>query len=173
MQRRAAADLVILGGVLFIGAAAYYNRGAVVSSVSSAISDVSGLLSKFPGAGPFMSLYQSAAETYGVPVGILVAQGNAESAFDPNAVSSAGAQGIAQFEPATAAQFGIDPFDPAQAIPAQANYLSSLYHQFGSWYDALVAYNWGPGNLSSQGILSAPSVSLNYANGILTGAGIA
>lgn len=54
---------------------------------------------------------------------LLAVQGYAESAFDPNAVSPAGARGIAQIVDKTAEQHGIDPFDPEQAIMFQASYM--------------------------------------------------
>ena len=69
----------------------------------------------------------------------------AESNFDPFAVSPAGAQGIAQFMPGTAAAYGLDdPFDPVAAIDAQAHLMSDLIRQFGSPELALAAYNAGP-----------------------------
>ena len=69
----------------------------------------------------------------------------AESGFDPGAVSPAGAGGIAQFMPATAAAYGLrDPFDPRQAIDAQAHLMSDLLEQFGAVPLALAAYNAGP-----------------------------
>ena len=68
------------------------------------------------------------------------------SNFNPNAVSPAGAQGIAQFMPATAIAYGLDdPFDPEQAIEAQATMMGELLAQFGSVELALAAYNAGPG----------------------------
>lgn len=67
-----------------------------------------------------------------------------ESRFDAGAVSPAGAQGIAQFMPATAALRQLkDPFDPEQAIPASARYLSKLRIQFGNLGLASAAYNAG------------------------------
>ncbi|MBN9623683.1 MAG: lytic transglycosylase domain-containing protein, partial [Actinobacteria bacterium] len=55
----------------------------------------------------------------------------AESNFNPFAVSPAGAVGIAQFMPGTAASYGLeDPFDPAEAIGAQARLMSDLMNQF-------------------------------------------
>ena len=70
----------------------------------------------------------------------------AESGFDPNAGSPAGAQGIAQFMPGTAASYGLtNPFDPVAAIDAQAHLMSDLLRQFGSPELALAAYNAGPG----------------------------
>jgi soluble lytic murein transglycosylase-like protein len=69
----------------------------------------------------------------------------AESGFDPSATSSAGAQGIAQFIPSTAAAYGLrDPFDPVAAIEAQAHLMSDLIRQLGSPQLALAAYNAGP-----------------------------
>jgi hypothetical protein len=67
-----------------------------------------------------------------------------ESRFQPNAVSRAGARGIAQFMPKTAAAVGLlDPFDPQQALPASARLLASLYREFGNWGLAAAAYNAG------------------------------
>ena len=69
----------------------------------------------------------------------------AESNFNPFAVSPAGAQGIAQFIPSTAASYGLrDPFDPVEAIDAQAHLMSDLIRQLGDPQLALAAYNAGP-----------------------------
>jgi Transglycosylase SLT domain len=71
-----------------------------------------------------------------------------ESRFRPSAVSPAGAQGIAQFMPKTAAAFGLkDPFDPFQALPASARLLRELLQQFGNLGLAAAAYNAGPGRV--------------------------
>ena len=75
----------------------------------------------------------------------LKAVASTESAFEPGAVSSAGAEGIMQLMPAVASSLGVDPFDPSQAIGAAARLLSSYHTQFGSWPLALAAYNAGPG----------------------------
>ncbi len=71
----------------------------------------------------------------------------AESNFNPFAVSPAGAQGIAQFMPGTAALYGLDdPFDAPAAIDAQAHLMSDLLQEFGGSVSlALAAYNAGPG----------------------------
>ncbi|HEX5929867.1 MAG TPA: transglycosylase SLT domain-containing protein [Solirubrobacterales bacterium] len=83
---------------------------------------------------------------WNVAPALLAAQLMAESGFDPNAGSPAGAQGIAQFMPGTAAAYGLDnPFDPVAAIDAQAHLMSDLLRQFGSPELALAAYNAGPG----------------------------
>ena len=95
------------------------------------------------------------AQQYGVPVNLFLAQIQGESSFNPNIGSStAGAEGIAQFEPATAASLGIDPLDPAQALQGAAEYDAQLYQQNGnSWVAALTKYTGGltpasPGNPS-------------------------
>ncbi len=88
-----------------------------------------------------------AAMEWGVSAALLSAQLLAESNFDPAAVSPAGARGIAQFMPGTAAAYGLrDPFDPEQAIEAQARLMKDLLDQFGGKPAlALAAYNAGPG----------------------------
>jgi hypothetical protein len=86
-----------------------------------------------------------AATRWNVSAALLAGQLMAESNFDPNAGSPAGAQGIAQFMPATAAAYGLrDPYDPVEAIDAQAHLMSDLLRQFGDPSLALAAYNAGP-----------------------------
>ena len=86
-----------------------------------------------------------AATRWNVSAALLAAQLMAESGFDPTAGSSAGAQGIAQFMPSTAAAYGLtNPYDPVAAIDAEAHLMSDLLHQFGSPELALAAYNAGP-----------------------------
>lgn len=85
------------------------------------------------------------AARWGVPPALMAGQLMAESGFDPNAGSSAGAQGIAQFMPSTAAAYGLtNPYDPIAAIDAQGHLMSDLLRQFGSPELALAAYNAGP-----------------------------
>ncbi|MEM9677559.1 MAG: transglycosylase SLT domain-containing protein [Pseudomonadota bacterium] len=68
-----------------------------------------------------------------------------ESRFDIFARSPAGAQGIAQFMPGTARERGlVDPFDPAQALPASAALLADLKRDLGTFGLAAAAYNAGP-----------------------------
>src|SRR5262245_33175210 len=68
-----------------------------------------------------------------------------ESTFRPAAISTAGALGIAQFMPETAAHRRLDnPFDPAQAIPASARLLRDHYRKYGNLGLAAAAYNAGP-----------------------------
>ena len=90
------------------------------------------------------AILRSAAR-WGVPPALMAGQLMAESGFDPNAGSPAGAQGIAQFMPSTAAAYGLrNPYDPIAAIDAEAHLMSDLLRQFGSPELALAAYNAGP-----------------------------
>jgi len=94
----------------------------------------------------------SAALANGISPALLAALLKAESDFDPTAVSSAGAQGIAQFMPATARGMALtDPFDPDQAIPAAARLLAGHIRSFGSVPLALAAYNAVPGAVARHG----------------------
>jgi soluble lytic murein transglycosylase-like protein len=72
-----------------------------------------------------------------------------ESSFRPNAISPAGAQGVAQFMPQTASSRGLaDPFDPAAAIPEAAKFLGELVQRFGNIGLAAAAYNAGETRLN-------------------------
>jgi hypothetical protein len=73
-----------------------------------------------------------------------------ESGFDPRVVSHAGAQGIAQFMPETAKEYGLtNPFDPIHALNAAGKFLNRLVAQFGNLGLAAAAYNAGPGRVSA------------------------
>jgi hypothetical protein len=101
----------------------------------------------------YQPLIDRAAAQYGVPADHLARMLRRESGFRPEVidgrtVSSAGAQGIAQFMPGTAKEQGVDPLNPESAIPGAARYLAQLQKQFGGNLEhATAAYNWGPGNL--------------------------
>jgi hypothetical protein len=93
----------------------------------------------------FCTLLMSAAADHTLPVGFFVNLIWQESRFVRNAVSSAGALGVAQFMPAVAESVGLrDPFDPRQALPASARLLRTLHAQFGNLGLAAAAYNAGP-----------------------------
>lgn len=95
------------------------------------------------------SIIEPAAHQHNVPVGLLTRLVWSESRFDAGAVSQAGAQGIAQFMPATAAERGLqDPFDPRQSLAAAASLLSALKQRFGNFGLAAAAYNGGPARVS-------------------------
>jgi LAS superfamily LD-carboxypeptidase LdcB len=160
-----------------------YTRGpAPCSAVGSAAgaSGVGGEREPSPGLPGFVPAgfrapIESAAARWNVSAGLLAAQLMAESNFNPFAVSPAGAQGIAQFMPGTAASYGLrDPFDAPAAIDAQAHLMSDLLREFGSVSLALAAYNAGPGPVAACNCVpSIPETEAYVARilGLLGGAG--
>jgi hypothetical protein len=94
-----------------------------------------------------------------------------ESRFNAEAVSSKGAQGIAQFMPQTADFRGLaDPFDPIEALRNSASYLHDLRQKFGNLGLAAAGYNAGPGRVSAwlAGRRALPGETRNYV-AIITG----
>jgi hypothetical protein len=88
---------------------------------------------------------RSAAVANGIDPNIFERQINAESAFDPNALSSAGAVGIAQILPSWHPD--VDPTDPYASLDYAARLMRRYLTYFGTYQRALVAYNAGPGRL--------------------------
>src|SRR5580658_9472148 len=92
---------------------------------------------------------QDAAEN-GLPVEFFVRVIWQESRFNALAVSNKGAEGIAQFMPATADYRGlVDPFDPIEALKHSASYLAELKEKFGNLGLAAAGYNAGPARVSA------------------------
>ena len=103
-----------------------------------------------------------AAAAQGLPTELLEALVWTESGFRPDAVSSAGATGLTQLMPATAAELGVDPTDPVQNLQGGARYLRQQLDRFGSLDLALAAYNAGPGTVSRAGVIPAIPENTNY-----------
>ena len=98
---------------------------------------------------PYGDIIGRAAERYRIDALLLAAVIEAESSFDPEAISPAGAMGLMQVMPTTAQLFGSgDPLNPATNVNLGARYLSYLLEEFdGDLELALAAYNAGPGNV--------------------------
>ena len=110
-------------------------------------------------------LIELAARTQNLPVGFLTRLIWQESSFRPNTISSAGAQGIAQFMPKTADERGLaNPFDPEEAIPKSAELLADLKQRFGNLGLAAAAYNAGPARVANwlAGHGNLPAETRNY-----------
>ncbi|HEY7416499.1 MAG TPA: transglycosylase SLT domain-containing protein [Ktedonobacteraceae bacterium] len=111
----------------------------------------------------YISLAAQDAQQAGIPVRLFVAQINQESGFNPNAVSPAGAEGIAQFMPDTAQGLGIDPWNPQQALQAAAHLMANYDHLYDDYAMALASYNAGSGAVNDALLLST-RVSGSTAN---------
>ena len=106
-----------------------------------------------PDATPYDGLVTAAAQRNGIDPALLHGLIQQESGFDPSAGSSAGAQGLCQLMPGTAASLGVsNPLDPAQSIEGGARYLKQQLDAFGGDAQlALAAYNAGPGAVHRYG----------------------
>lgn len=116
----------------------------------------------------FTAAITRAAQRWSVGAALLAAQLYAESNFNPFSVSGAGALGIAQFMPGTAAHYGLrNPFDPNASIDAQAHLMHDLLRRFGSVPLALAAYNAGEGAVAACGCVPAYPETRGYVARIL------
>jgi Transglycosylase SLT domain len=114
---------------------------------------------------------EQVAIAHTLPTGYFLRLIRQESGFNPNSVSPTGAQGIAQFMPATATDRGLqNPFDPAQALPKSAELLNALRDTFGNLGLAAAAYNAGSDRvhkwLAGKGPL--PRETIDYVR-VITG----
>ncbi len=112
----------------------------------------------------YAALIRHYATRYNLNEYLVQAVIKAESNFDPYAVSKAGAQGLMQLMPATAAEMSIrDSFDPGQNIAGGTQYLFKLLKLFDNDLDlALAAYNAGPGNVKKYGGIPPFKETRNY-----------
>ncbi|MEG0978449.1 MAG: lytic transglycosylase domain-containing protein [Oscillospiraceae bacterium] len=117
----------------------------------------------------FDSIFEKASNKYGVPVKLLKAVAKAESGFNANAQSKAGAQGVMQLMPATAKGLGVtDSFDAQQNIMGGAKLLSQLLNKYnGNTELALAAYNAGPGNVAKYGGIPPFKETQNYVKKVM------
>jgi peptidoglycan DL-endopeptidase CwlO len=120
----------------------------------------------------YVGTVEQAASAAGIPASLLAGLIQQESGFNPDAVSSAGAEGIAQFMPATAAGIGVDPYNPTSAINGAAQMLGSYTRQFGSYADALAAYNAGSSAVERYGGIPPYAETEAYVPAVLSLAGL-
>jgi hypothetical protein len=121
----------------------------------------------------YAGMVEQASAKTGTPAPLLAAILYNESRFQPDVISSAGAEGIAQFMPATAAANGVDPFDPSSAIQGAAEMLSQFHAAFGSWTDAVAAYAAGGGAVEAAGGVPNDGSTPAYVQTALAEAGMA
>ena len=102
------------------------------------------------GAARWQASIDRAAAAEGIDPKLLTAVVWVESDFTPDAISHAGAIGLAQLMPGTAELLGVDPYDPEQNLAGGARFLSEMIDRFGRIDLALAAYNAGPARVARE-----------------------
>ena len=115
----------------------------------------------------YVELARQKALKYGLNPDLFVRQIQAESSFNPNAVSPKGAIGLGQIMPATAKELGINPNDPDQNLDGAARYMRQQLDTFGDYSLALAAYNAGAGNVRKAGGIPNFTETQNYVSKIM------
>ena len=124
------------------------------------------------GAAKYDAIFEEASRTYGVSKSLLIAVAKAESNFNPNDVSHAGASGIMQLMPGTAKSLGVkNVFDPYENIMGGAKLLRDNIKSFGSVPLALAAYNAGPGAVKKYNGVPPYKETQNYVKKIMADLG--
>jgi soluble lytic murein transglycosylase-like protein len=110
-----------------------------------------------------VELADRAADKYGLPRHLVRSVMAAESGFQPLALSPKGAIGLMQLMPGTAADLGVDPYDPAQNVDAGTRYLRDLLSKYdGGLRHALAAYNAGPAAVDRYNGVPPYRETVNY-----------
>lgn len=118
----------------------------VVASHKAAATQAQTVSVSYNTANDYVSMARQAAINAGINPNTFVRQIQQESGFNPGAGSPAGAVGIAQFMPGTAASMGVNPYDPSSALAGAARLMAGLSAQYsGDYAKALAAYNAGGG----------------------------
>ncbi|MBO6305013.1 MAG: lytic transglycosylase domain-containing protein [Selenomonadaceae bacterium] len=118
--------------------------------------------------GTLQSYMDEAAAKYNVDNKLLSAVAEVESGLNPDAISGAGAIGVMQLMPDTAASLGVNPYDTKQNIEGGAKYLRQMLDVFGGDVSkALAAYNAGPNAVKSYGGVPPYAETQNYVNRVL------
>ncbi|MEK6274578.1 MAG: lytic transglycosylase domain-containing protein [Actinomycetota bacterium] len=163
MRRRVAGLFAVaLVAGLVAGAVAKANSersaGAAVAPSPAAVRDLC------PVPARYRPSFERAARDTHVPLALLVAVARVESNLDNRALSSAGARGLLQVMPPTAAELRLDLDEPDSDVLAGARYLKQMLARFSSPDLALAAYNAGPGAVEDAGGAPGPETITYVAN---------
>ena len=117
--------------------------------------------------GEYLEVAKAAARKHGVPEDLFLRLVQQESGWNPVAVSTKGATGLAQLMPGTAQRLGVDIADPEENLYGGARYLRMMFNTFGSWELALAAYNAGPDAVEQYKGIPPFAETENYVRAIL------
>jgi soluble lytic murein transglycosylase-like protein len=141
---------------------------ATIAGATDTTASATGGASALPASTPYGSEITAAAQRNGLDPALLAGLIKQESGFNANARSGAGAQGLTQLMPSTAAGLGVtNPLDPGQAIEGGAKYLKQQLDRFGGDVArALAAYNAGPGAVQRFGGVPPYAETQNYVRAV-------
>lgn len=142
---------------------------ALTAPAGSATSNVASSMMPAPanGSANVQAALASAAAATGLSPALLKAVATVESGLNPGAVSSAGAIGLMQLMPGTAAALGVNPENAAQNAMGGAEYLKGLLNEFGQNLSlALAAYNAGPGAVDQYGGIPPYAQTEHYVKSV-------
>ncbi|HMC58981.1 MAG TPA: lytic transglycosylase domain-containing protein [Candidatus Solibacter sp.] len=150
-----------------VAAVSEFEKDEMVAQPSAPAPEPVPLAVAVPVAAPSLfsasDLADAAADKYGLPRQLVRSVMAAESGFQPQVISPKGAIGLMQLMPGTAAQLGVDPFDPAQNVDAGTRYLRELLEKYnGGLRHALAAYNAGPGAVDKYDGVPPYRETVNY-----------
>lgn len=141
------------------------------SAPSTATNGYNGFGSPSPSANrnAYDAFIRDSAARHGVDPALIKAMMHTESAFNPNARSPVGAQGLMQLMPATARRFSVNnPWNPAENIEGAAKYIAWLKRRFNNNLEHVVAgYNAGEGNVDKYGGIPPFRETQNYVKKVL------
>jgi soluble lytic murein transglycosylase-like protein len=141
--------------------------GTTATTAATASTAATGV-SELPADVPYGAQITAAAKKYGIDPALLAGLVKQESGFNPSAGSPAGARGLTQLMPATAAGLGVtNVLDPAQNLDGGAKYLRQQLDAFGGDVTrALAAYNAGPGAVQRYGGVPPYAETQNYVRAV-------
>jgi soluble lytic murein transglycosylase-like protein len=164
-MRRRLAGLFVVALAAGLGAGAVANAKGEKSAYNPPVRpSPAAVVDRCPLPNRYRAAFEVAARDTHLPLSLLVAVARVESNLDHSARSLAGARGLLQVMPPTAAELSLNPDHPASNVLAGARYLKQMMTRFDSSDLGLAAYNAGPGAVEEAGGAPGPETLAYVAN---------